>query len=159
MSSLTYTHHTRSQLTDIDIQHIWLITLNNISHFYSRSTDGWNPEFKKRELFHRCARFILVHDDQSTLVAFAMYRKHLNVAYCYELQVLDQVRRRGVGTILVQHIEDYATLNNLTEINLTVFTCKSSFYPSHLLFLMYLQSMNRPYASIMLCRTSISICI
>jgi ribosomal protein S18 acetylase RimI-like enzyme len=144
--SLTYTHHTRSQLTDIDIHHIWLITFNNISHFYCQSTNGWNPEFKKRELFHRCARFILVHD-QSTLVAFAMYRKHLNVAYCYELQVLEQVRRRGVGTKLVQHIEEYATLNNLTEINLTVFTCMSVISPYTFPFLTSLQLMNRPYAS------------
>ena len=38
------------------------------------SSFGWEPEAKRKELFHSLSRFILVYDEENTLLAFLMFR-------------------------------------------------------------------------------------
>lgn len=42
---------------------------------YEKSSFGWNPTKKKREMFHKLGRFILVRSKESTkVVAFTSFR-------------------------------------------------------------------------------------
>jgi len=42
---------------------------------YEESSFGWNPSKKKREMFHKLGRFILVRSKESTqVVAFTSFR-------------------------------------------------------------------------------------
>ena len=42
---------------------------------YKSSSFGWDPEAKRKELFHSLSRFILVYEaDTDTLLAFTMFR-------------------------------------------------------------------------------------
>ena len=42
---------------------------------YEKSSFGWNPAKKKREMFHKLGRFILVRSNESTkVIAFTSFR-------------------------------------------------------------------------------------
>jgi len=50
---------------------------------YEKSSFGWNPTKKKRELFHKLARFILVRSKESAkVVAFTSFRFEEEEEFC-----------------------------------------------------------------------------
>ncbi|KAI9445194.1 acyl-CoA N-acyltransferase [Lactarius indigo] len=127
---------TSSELSDVDRQSVWELLEQNMRHMYVGSSMGWDPPSKKEELFHRDSRFILlrrshVQDDADTvcgepsIVAYSMFRFEMEnderVLYCYELQVVQDVRRGGIGKTLMQCLCDIAREWDMQKVMLTVF--------------------------------------
>ncbi|KAH8988863.1 acyl-CoA N-acyltransferase [Lactarius akahatsu] len=126
---------TSSELLDVDRQSVWELLEQNMRHMYVGSSMGWDPPSKKEELFHRNSRFILlrrsqVQDDadvcgEPSIVAYSMFRFEMEnderVLYCYELQVVQDVRRGGIGKTLVQCLCNIAREWDMQKVMLTVF--------------------------------------
>ncbi|KAH9175362.1 acyl-CoA N-acyltransferase [Lactarius sanguifluus] len=128
---------TSSELLDVDRQSVWELLEQNMRHMYVGSSMGWDPPSKKEELFHRNSRFILlrrsqVQDDDAdpvcgepSIVAYSMFRFEMEnderVLYCYELQVVQDVRRGGIGKTLVQCLCNIAHEYDMQKVMLTVF--------------------------------------
>ena len=54
---------------------LWIANLVYGAERYEKSSFGWNPTKKKREMFHKLGRFILVRSNESTeVVAFTSFR-------------------------------------------------------------------------------------
>jgi hypothetical protein len=52
-----------------------VVDLRRATGRYERSSFGWDPTKKKREMFHKLGRFILVRSKESTeVVAFTSFR-------------------------------------------------------------------------------------
>ncbi|OJT03044.1 N-alpha-acetyltransferase 40 [Trametes pubescens] len=92
------------------------------------SSFGWHPKPKRKELFHRNARFILIFDGESsqgatTLVAFAMFRferdQGEDLLYCYELQVSGLFRSSGIGHFFVEKLTAIGKRWGMSKIMLT----------------------------------------
>lgn len=117
-----------SDLTESEKDTIWDTLSANMCDLYRTSSLGWNPPSKKRELFHRLARFILVRqgeDDVSDpIAAFATFRfereDECNVIYCYEIQITGMFRRCGLGKQLMQYVWDIGKCRKLEKVMLTV---------------------------------------
>jgi ribosomal protein S18 acetylase RimI-like enzyme len=103
---------------------------------YVGSSIGWDPPSKKEELFDCDSRFILLRQlqeqdgadtvcEEPSIIAYSMFRFLIEddecVLYCYELQVVQGVRRGGVGKTLVQCLCDLAREWDMTKVMLTVF--------------------------------------
>jgi len=74
---------TRSDLVSLRGEHVpavsrYITTLHmnlTVSFVsYRDSSFGWNPEIKRKELFHSLSRFIIVRGHKDTLLAFLMFR-------------------------------------------------------------------------------------
>lgn len=119
------------------------------------SSFGWDPQAKRKELFHSLARFILVtENDQTDLAAFTSFRFEFEegedviywyVTYSmqptylalirekicsYELQVAPSMQGTGLGKSLMKELEKLCQSYGMEKIVLTVFKgsslCKNS---------------------------------
>jgi len=110
---------------------VWKVFENNMRDLYARSSFGWNPTSKRRELFGPLSRFILVYLDGAVheLVAFVMFRFEYeegeNLLYCYDLQVSKGFQRLGLGKILMQHLAAIGAEWDMAKMMLTVFKANS----------------------------------
>ncbi|KAI0375363.1 acyl-CoA N-acyltransferase [Pilatotrama ljubarskyi] len=116
-------------LSESERESIWNLWEANMRALVEPSSFGWNPKVKKKELFHRNARFILVSDpengeDQAPIAAFSTFRfereQREDVLYCYELQVSEPFRRCGLGQSLVDKLSSIGKHWGMVKILLTV---------------------------------------
>ncbi|KAL7285177.1 hypothetical protein PYCCODRAFT_1466974 [Trametes coccinea BRFM310] len=96
------------------------------------SSFGWNPSKKKKELFHRSARYILVYagqlgpqdEDTPAPAAFSTFRferdQGEDLLYCYELQVAEAFRSGGLGRFLVDKLTAIGKTYHMEKVMLTV---------------------------------------
>ncbi|KAF9785540.1 acyl-CoA N-acyltransferase [Thelephora terrestris] len=115
-----------SSLSAADKGIIWRILADAMKEMYEGSSFGWNPTKKKRELFHKLARFILVRTRESAeVVAFTSFRFEeedgFAVVYCYELHVSPNFHRCGLGRKLARMLFDICRQRRLDKVMLTVF--------------------------------------
>ncbi|KAF9650498.1 hypothetical protein BDM02DRAFT_3185340 [Thelephora ganbajun] len=131
-----------SSLSVADKDDIWKIFANAMQEMYETSSFCWNPTKKKREMFHKLGRFILVRSKKSTkIVAFTSFRfeeeEEYGVVYCYELHVSPAFHRCGLGRKLTQMLFDICKRRGLDKVMLTVFKgtiCRNYPAPRHLSF-------------------------
>ncbi|KAF8481181.1 acyl-CoA N-acyltransferase [Russula ochroleuca] len=138
LKDVSYSTHvaTSSELSEAEKAHIWDMLEHNMQHMYTGSSLGWDPPSKKRELFHRNSRFILLRrspaedglehlDGELPIMAYSMFRFEMEVGecvlYCYELQVLQSAQRGGMGKTLMGFLYDIARRWNMQKVTLTVF--------------------------------------
>jgi len=102
----------------------------NMGDFYRRSTWGWDPISKKRELTQKDARFLIVTCETGDLVGFVHFRFVLDdeedptevVLYLYELQIASLYRGRGIGSRCMRLLEEsVAGPTQCCKVMLTVF--------------------------------------
>ncbi|KAG8940531.1 Peptidyl-prolyl cis-trans isomerase cyp8 [Tulasnella sp. 424] len=98
---------------------------------YVGSSYGWDPRSKKKELFHAESRFILVHQTEAPglVIAYTMFRFDDEetmedgvmepVVYCYEIQIAEEARRSGIGTVLMSDLEAIARKWKMKKVMLT----------------------------------------
>ncbi|POW12973.1 hypothetical protein PSHT_07921 [Puccinia striiformis] len=113
----------------------------NMKQIYLRSSDGYKPKEKKRELFHPNSRFLLVSTPHeatdlevtSLIQGFLMWRFDfedclspeeglVEVAYCYEIQLKAETRGKGLGKVLMEILERIGSSWEMKKVMLTVQT-------------------------------------
>merc|ERR1712149_57258 len=80
---------------------------------------GYNPETKRSELMEDAAWYLLAREaDTNKPVAFSHFRFDMDhdddVLYCYEIQLEESVRRKGLGKLMMKK-------SDMLKIMLTVF--------------------------------------
>ncbi|WAQ81815.1 hypothetical protein PtA15_2A127 [Puccinia triticina] len=111
---------------------------SNMKQIYLKSSHGYKPKAKKRELFHPDSRFLLAStpDEGKSLLpvhGFLMWRFDfeecfspeegmVEVAYCYEIQLKPETRGKGLGKLLMEILERIGSSWAMKKLMLTVQT-------------------------------------
>lgn len=114
-------------------QWMFLVTKKNMKKIYEE-TIGWNDSDKKKEFKESEALFIVAFEQSETQkeewktpVAFVHFRFEIELEklclYCWEIQVIEKVQRKGLGKFLMQIIELIARKN---EMDWLLLTCQIS---------------------------------
>lgn len=115
-----------SELTGDQFDLMLQLTEDNMKEFYEQSSWGWSRESKLKEFQHKSAIF-LVLENVDQLIAFCHLRFEYGTddyeacVYCYELQVLEEYRGKGVGKYLMNILSLLADHFQIHKVMLTVF--------------------------------------
>jgi len=106
----------------------WMFSLlkDNMRDIYAKSDTGWKEESKRKELFAPAAWHLIARDESSNKpVAFSHYRFDMDrdddVLYCYDIQLEESVRRKGLGRFMLKVLELMMIKSNLLKMMVTVF--------------------------------------
>lgn len=119
-----------SRVKDLDedtMDWIFKLTKDNMQRLYEEADWGWTDKEKKEEMTEDAAWHIvardLAHDNKP--VACVHFRFDMDegdaVLYCYEIQLVKEVRRKGLGNFLMKTLELLAFQNNMEKVMLTIF--------------------------------------
>jgi GNAT superfamily N-acetyltransferase len=106
----------------------WIFDLEkrNMKDFYEQCEWGWNDKLKKEEMTDDRAWYLIARtpEPESKAVAFSHFRFDMDygdeVLYCYELQLEEDVRRKGLGKFMLQILELIGFSANMKKVILTV---------------------------------------
>lgn len=114
--------------TDMDKDTLdWAFNLTkiNMQALYEQSNWGWTEREKKEEMQHDKAWYLIASDQDGNAKGFAQFRFDMDfddeVLYCYEVQIVSEVRRKGLGKFLMQILELIAHKTQMRKVMLTVF--------------------------------------
>ncbi|KAG0168003.1 N-alpha-acetyltransferase 40 [Apophysomyces sp. BC1034] len=105
----------------------------NLHHMYVQSNDGWSDEGKKTEMRSSNARYLIARSasDPHDLKGFLLFQMvseetmdddvMAQVAYCYEIQLVDNARNRGLGEYLMSLLYQIGSHWKMDKVMLTVF--------------------------------------
>lgn len=100
---------------------------SNMQTLYEASDWGWNDREKKTELTEDKAWYLIARDvnSENKPIACVHFRFDLDyddeVLYCYEIQLVPEVRRKGLGKFLMQILELLAYKTDMKKVILTIF--------------------------------------
>lgn len=122
---LTIQHH-KAENMDKDLKDfVFHLCKENMQSLYEASNWGWKDRDKREELFEDKARFLIVRNEENLPVAFVHFRFDIEideeVLYCYEIQLSESVRRKGLGKFLMQILELMAYKTEMVKVMLTTF--------------------------------------
>lgn len=115
---------TKQRVTVMDILR------DNMRVMYEECGWGWKEVEKRKEVFDKRSRFILLLDPESEeVVAYVIFRFEWDdedepeypVLYCYELQVAKSVQKVGAGLNLMRMLQRVASHYGMRKTSLTVF--------------------------------------
>ncbi|KAJ1672943.1 hypothetical protein EV182_006187, partial [Spiromyces aspiralis] len=108
-----------------------------VGTYYRNSEVGWNSKKKRKELVDPLARYIVICEAggecPNSIAAFAAFQlsfeetevngveRELPIIYCYELHVLPRHQGKGLGTYLMELLQEIGSRWNMQAIFLTVF--------------------------------------
>ena len=115
------------------------ILRDNMRTMYEENGWGWKEVEKRKEVFDKRSRFILLQDSKQEVVAYVIFRFEWDdedepeypVLYCYELQVSQATQKSGAGKVLMQMLMQVAKHYGMRKTSLTVFknnTAAMGFY-------------------------------
>jgi GNAT superfamily N-acetyltransferase len=114
-----------TSLTDDVKDQLFGLLEKNMKDMYQKSKWGWNAKNKREEMFEENAWYMLARDNSGRLLAFSHFRFDMDwddeVLYVYEIQLEDDVRRRGLGKHMMRTLELLAFKADMRKIMLTVF--------------------------------------
>ncbi|RIB27111.1 hypothetical protein C2G38_2029636 [Gigaspora rosea] len=121
---------------------------------YENSSIGWNPSEKLKELSEAGARYLIarqVHTINNNVIignpiGFVMFQftfeetmadddSKIETIYCYEIQLTEEARNKGLGTFLMNTMERIGRYFGMKKSMLTAFkenTAALNFYCNHL---------------------------
>ncbi|CAG8471145.1 1299_t:CDS:2 [Paraglomus occultum] len=78
---------------------------------------SYNPKEKRKEMRERHTRYIIAFNDNDIPIGFLLFQflwldddedddAEIEVIYCLEIQMIDEVRGKGLGTFLMNVLED-----------------------------------------------------
>ncbi|KAG0278431.1 N-alpha-acetyltransferase 40 [Linnemannia exigua] len=102
---------------------------SNMSELYINSKDGWCREEKEDEMQDITSRYLIAfHNDKPVgMVHFqfvdeeTMGDRDAEVAYCFEIQIVPEYQRRGIGAYLIKLLETIGRKTQMEKVMLTVF--------------------------------------
>ncbi|CAA7266508.1 unnamed protein product [Cyclocybe aegerita] len=114
-----------NELKKSECSAIWDIFEVNMRELYTPSSFGWNPESKRKELFHSLSRFLLVYKTgDSNILAFVMFRFETDydedIIYCYDIHVSSAAQGLGLGKKLLGELVKLCGEYQMERIFLTV---------------------------------------
>ena len=104
----------------------WIFDLEkrNMKTLYEQCEWGWNDKVKKEEMTDDRAWYLIARKPDTKPVAFSHFRFDMDygdeVLYCYELQLEEEVRRKGLGKFMLQVLELVGFTANMKKVILTV---------------------------------------
>ncbi|KAF8314982.1 hypothetical protein DL93DRAFT_2227690 [Clavulina sp. PMI_390] len=111
-------------------QAVWELYADNMRTTLLASSFGWDPVDKKKEIFHKHGRLLLIHAPETNrLLGFSSYRFDVDenpdevfedVLYIYEVQVAPFARRHGLGDLMIRSMEALASHARMLKVMLTV---------------------------------------
>jgi len=117
-----------SMSTD-DFNSVFDLLKTNMKALYEGSSWGWDEKIKRDEMLEDNARYLLAYDADDKVVAMSHFRfdvdEDVEVLYCYEVQLSQIVRRKGLGKFLMQILELMAMKAKMKKVILTVFKANS----------------------------------
>jgi len=98
-----------------------------MQRFYEQSNWGWKPKGKLNELKSKLAYYLIAQDQQQDkIIGFCHFRFLLDdqrpVLYVYELQVLAEHRKLGLGSKMLDFLVLIARQSGMRHLMATVFT-------------------------------------
>ncbi|KAF9925734.1 N-alpha-acetyltransferase 40 [Linnemannia zychae] len=102
---------------------------SNMSELYIKSKDGWCREDKEDEMQDVTSRYLITFHNEVPIgmIHFqfveeeTMSDRDAEVAYCYEIQVIPEYQRRGIGAYLIGLLESIGRAARMEKVMLTVF--------------------------------------
>ncbi|KAK7463650.1 hypothetical protein VKT23_005591 [Stygiomarasmius scandens] len=131
------TCYSAEELSNSLREKLWSIFEENMFELYTKSSFGWDPEQKRKELFDPLSRFIVLFSSGQVeqVAGFCMFRFEyedgVDILYCYELQICSSWKRQNLGRYLMNSLSVIGTAWRMEKIMLTVFLANSearSFY-------------------------------
>jgi ribosomal protein S18 acetylase RimI-like enzyme len=106
----------------------WIFDLEkrNMKDLYEQCEWGWNDKVKKEEMTDDRAWYLIARtpEPESKPIAFSHFRFDMDygdqVLYCYELQLEEEARRKGLGKFMLQVLELMGFSANMKKVILTV---------------------------------------
>lgn len=112
-------------LSSTDFDAAFDLVDKNMRWLYDGSSWGWSDKEKKEEMREDNARYLLAYDTEDQIVAMAHFRFDVDydveVVYCYEVQLREGVRGKGLGKFLIQILELMAMKAKMKKVVCTVF--------------------------------------
>ncbi|KAJ1529552.1 hypothetical protein ONE63_006324 [Megalurothrips usitatus] len=105
----------------------WVLQLEetNVREMYEKCDWGWNGKMKQEEMTDDDARYLIARSSEGKRLGFSHFRFDMDfddeVMYCYELQIEEHARRKGLGCFMLSILEALATHYNMKKTMLTVF--------------------------------------
>merc|ERR1719430_1485408 len=97
----------------------------NMKAMYQKSHWGWSSANKKAELEEAQAWYLVARTEEGEPVAFAHFRYDMDfdddVLYCYEIQLEESCRGKGLGKFMMKVLELLTIQAGLLKTMLTVF--------------------------------------
>ncbi|XP_041354621.1 N-alpha-acetyltransferase 40-like [Gigantopelta aegis] len=113
---------------DLDKQTIdWAfeLTKTNMKDLYAQSEWGWKDREKKDEMIEHKAWYLVARDNDDKPIAFVHFRFDMEfdeeVLYLYEIQLVPEIRKKGLGKFLVLTLELMANKYDMRKVMLTSF--------------------------------------
>ncbi|XP_022330386.2 N-alpha-acetyltransferase 40-like [Crassostrea virginica] len=102
------------------------LTKANMQTLYEDSDWGWKDKDKYTEMTEERAQYLIAFDvPTGKPMAFTHFRFDMElddeVVYCYEIQLEEECRRKGLGKFLMQILELLAYKTEMTKVMLTTF--------------------------------------
>ncbi|KAK3983844.1 acyl-CoA N-acyltransferase [Cladorrhinum sp. PSN332] len=102
-----------AKISPSDLQACFDLIAETSKHDYEKSTSGWQPDQKLKEMKSPELRYILVKDaDTKTVKGFASlmptYECTQPVIYCYEIHLKPELQGTGMGSLLMGLLENVA---------------------------------------------------
>lgn len=86
---------------------------------------GWKEDEKKKEMREDLAWYLIARTNEGTAVAFSHFRYDMDyddeVLYCYELQVEQAFRRKGLGKFMMKVLEMLMIKADMLKLMCTIF--------------------------------------
>lgn len=124
------------KVTEMDKQTFdwaFALTQTDMQTHYEKSEWGWKTQEMKEEMKDDQAWYLLARDQDSKPVAFSHFRFEMEgemegkeVLYCYEIQLIPSVRKKGLGKFMIQVLELMANKHEMKCVMCTVFKHKDS---------------------------------
>ncbi|KAF9439091.1 N-alpha-acetyltransferase 40 [Entomortierella beljakovae] len=116
---------------------------SNMKELYMKSKDGWCREDKEEEMQDTGSRYLVIFQNETPvgMIHFqfveeeTMTDRDADVAYCYEIQIVRDYQRRGIGNYLINLLEVIGKATTMEKVMLTVFKANKSaikFYLDHM---------------------------
>lgn len=114
-----------SEMTPDEINTGFRFVETNMKSLYDKSNWGWNEKGKLEEMSEENARYLFAVDGDANVVAMSHFRfdvdDDVEVLYCYEIQLSEDIRGKGLGKFMMQILELMAIKAKMIKVVLTVF--------------------------------------
>ncbi|XP_057315190.1 N-alpha-acetyltransferase 40-like [Hydractinia symbiolongicarpus] len=114
-----------SEMSEDEVNIAFQLVESNMKGLYERSSWGWNEKGKREEMAEENARYLFALDGEDNVIAVAHFRfdvdDEVEVLYCYEIQLTDATRGKGLGKFMMQILELMALKTKMKKVVLTVF--------------------------------------